>query len=250
MKAPPSGKRRPPRAARRPGTIQPAWLSPGTVQLEFLDSVLAMYRHPRLRPILLDPISYHSGPHLSVSRTDVAARFLHKTDAEWLLMLDSDMVFDGADVLRLLNASHPESAPVVGGCYHGVSPYIGRTQEWELMRDAPPLGALVPVRVIGTGCLLVHWTVFDRLLELNGAPLPWFAEAVTDDLAVLAEDWEFCRRVREQLHLPVYAHRGVQLGHVKRVTIGRNQDHDALTLGHGRHQGALKGLRAVLRGDV
>lgn len=227
------------RALDRRGSVQPAWLTAGAVELEFLDSILNLYRDQRAAPLLADPISFRSGPHLSVSRTVITRQFLAGT-AQWLLMLDADMVFTADDVLRLLEAADPDTAPFVGGCAYGIERGKGRNTEWKPTGE-PAVGPLVPVRVIGAGFLLVHRNVFERLLVLHGPPLPWFAEAIVRDgpaCAVYSHDWEFARRVREDLQQPIYAHEGVQVGHVKRMTIGGDPDGDLISVGAERRLAA------------
>lgn len=213
--------------------MTPAWLSAGTVELEFLDSVTALCRHSEASALLTAPISYRSGPHLSGARTAIAGRFLDLTDAEYLLMLDSDMVFAPDDVLRLIAAADLDRAPVVGGCYFGIGTGRSRVPEFQPTGE-PAVGQLLPVKVIGAGLLLVHRSVLERLLHLHGPPLPCFAETVTDEGRVLSHDWVFCHRVRHDLGLPLYVHQGVQLGHVKRLTVGCEPSRDRLTTGVAR----------------
>lgn len=112
----------------------------------------------------------------------VDAALNHSSD--WLLFLDSDMIFPADTLMRLL--SHDK--PIVGGTY------CRRVHPYSLIGE--PVGEpgdreLLPMVRIPTGCLLVATSVFRSM------PRPWFAyEATPDGRASLSEDYVFCDRAR------------------------------------------------------
>jgi hypothetical protein len=78
------------------------------------------------------------------------------------------------------------------------------------------------VAATGTGCLLVHRSVFERIRDFVrpgadrpgfNAAFPWFQETAHDDRPV-GEDITFCWRAG-LAEIPVFVNTGVHIGHVK-----------------------------------
>lgn len=108
--------------------------------------------------------------------------------ADYLLYLDSDMVFPRRTLHRLL--AHGQD--IVGALYtKRIPPYplLGTTLD-DQPQDAPP--GLIEMARIPTGCLLIKMTVFDRLTP------PYF-RFETDEATgtVTGEDYVFCDRARQ-----------------------------------------------------
>jgi hypothetical protein len=108
--------------------------------------------------------------------------------ADYLLCLDSDMVFPRGILHRLL--AHRQD--VVGAVYtKRVPPYcLLGTALAPQPPDAP--SGLIEMTRIPTGCLLIKMTAFDRLSR------PYFrfdADETTGD--VIGEDYVFCDRIRQ-----------------------------------------------------
>lgn len=128
---------------------------------------------------------------------------------EFVLYVDSDSVMPYGALERLLG--------------HGVD-LVGavvceRFPHWRVCAvatvDPPtrvelrglPRDGLVPVDALGTGCLLVRRSVFERL-----GP-PWFrcGQIVAD---LLLEDTDFCLRAKRELGVQPYLDAGLRVGHV------------------------------------
>ncbi|CAB5083047.1 Anp1 [Burkholderia cenocepacia] len=115
-------------------------------------------------------------------------------DCEWLLFLDSDLVFPRDTVARLI--AHDKD--IVGATYcKRVPPYevLGRTLTGERLEAA---FGLVEVAGLPTGCLLVRRAVFDALRR------PYFRTPAHEDgdvdgmpAHIEGEDYYFCRVARE-----------------------------------------------------
>ncbi|MCW3657549.1 glycosyltransferase [Burkholderia cenocepacia] len=115
-------------------------------------------------------------------------------DCEWLLFLDSDLVFPRDTVARLI--AHDKD--IVGATYcKRVPPYevLGRTLTGERLEAA---SGLVEVAGLPTGCLLVRRSVFDALCR------PYFRTPAHEDgdvdgmpAHIEGEDYYFCRVARE-----------------------------------------------------
>jgi GT2 family glycosyltransferase len=181
-----------------------------------------------------------SGAVVARGRNQIVREFLKLDGIDWLLQLDTDMVFDGDLVDRLVDAAHPTLRPVVGGlCFS----YMADRQR----KVWPTLYAMVPgderfrrltkypsdalVKVAGTGaaCLLVHRSVLEAMAVKYPPPRPWFDETkfyakdaegntLWETGDELSEDLTFCLRA-EAAGFDVYVHTGIRLGHEKPVEI-------------------------------
>jgi hypothetical protein len=104
-----------------------------------------------------------------------------------LLFLDSDMVFPRWTLERLMG----HGKDIVGATYpKRVAPYaaLGAVLEGGRVEDD---GALVEMRHLPTGCLLIAMPVFEAL-----SGLPFRFSIQPDTGAILGEDYDFCDRAR------------------------------------------------------
>lgn len=215
---------------RRQG-VAVSWLFPDKVAGEFCVSMANLMgydsrRHRHVSNLL--PMS--SGPNLNTARNKQARVFLEDTFAEWLLIVDSDMVFEPDVVDRILLEADPVRAPIVGGLCFGetttpegsefFATLYGYNEDLTTYKwDTFPENTMFPVNGTGTGFLLIHYTVFQAVGEkfAQRAPLVWFEEMVMDG-RLWSEDSMFCLRA-QQCGFPIHVHTGVEIGHVKRRII-------------------------------
>jgi GT2 family glycosyltransferase len=203
---------------------------PGTVRAEFAASLISTVMEGRT---LLDSvITLEWGPNISTARNKIADDFLTRP-TPWLLMCDTDMVFAGDALDRLIAAADPVERPIVGGlCY---SPFEGAELPtmYELVdkgegrigfvRPATvPDDQLVRVSATGTGFLLIHRTALEKVRDATGdVAAPWFRETgVGEPLSLMGEDLTFCLRAGAA-GIPVHVHTGVQVGHMKPAMLGK-----------------------------
>jgi hypothetical protein len=111
--------------------------------------------------------------------------------AEYMLWLDSDMVFPPTTALRLL--AHKEDIVCANYVrrqppYKGVAyPVIG---DWERPLPYEPQNDLVEVEGIGMGCMLMKTSILDEI------PQPWFEFGWTPKSNDhLGEDMIFCQKM-------------------------------------------------------
>lgn len=185
-------------------------------------------------------ISLSSGPRIAEARNIVVDKFAERhPNAEWLLMLDSDMTFDSDLIEKMLEVANPQTVPILGAlCFcagsndEGPYPTIYREIRGpdNYVHVAPmkdyPKDQLVKVGGTGAACLLVHRGVFAAMNQPwpkgfgtredgTSNPYPWFSEGlVSPDGRQLGEDIAFCRRA-QLLGIPVHVHTGIKVGHVK-----------------------------------
>jgi len=244
-----------------------ASLNAGDVKSDFMESLLYLL----LYDVALHKRIVHGGgldigrasANLSGPRNAIVKRFLAH-DADWLLMVDSDMTFSPDIVERLLEYADPDTAPIVGALCFGfddkgeVQPTLytlaGEADDAEHLdvlryHEWPP-DSMFQVTATGTGCLLMHRSALERMRDYAGWPegharygrrgfndaYPWFQETEHDRKPV-GEDITFCWRAG-LLEIPVYVNTAVQCGHIK----DRLLTMEAYFLAHGllspQHAGA------------
>ena len=204
------------------------WLDPGQVDGMFALSIASIYAE---RLHLMDGLlRVEAGGLLSRGRNEMVARFLETTDADWLLMLDSDERISLQAFDKLVATVHDTERPIVAGLYFGAwhgdlypqaCPLIFRAVPGST-RFAPivdyPDDQVIEVDSAGTGCLMIHRSVLERFQEdaspHQGKHWCWFQDMpVNGDW--FSEDHYFCARARE-LGYRLHAHTGAVLGHRKR----------------------------------
>lgn len=218
-----------------------AYVRPRDVAGNFMESLLdlMMYDFATYRRITEGGgrLSYQAGPNLAAPRNEVVRKFLAYGKADWLFMVDTDMVFAPDTVERLLEHADPETAPIVGGLCFGLDDRgdivptmygldgdaenpaaldVTRFNEW-------PVDTMFQVVATGAACLLIHKSALERMRDFEhpnrpgkigfNDAFPWFQELEHDGRPV-SEDIAFCWRAG-LLQIPVHVNTSVQIGHVK-----------------------------------
>lgn len=203
-----------------------SYLHPGTNEHCFTNSLANLLVHDMQNHRRIVNGGAHapvqSPANINNARNLQARAFQTQLQADWLWLVDSDMDFPPDIVDRLVDAAHPETRPIVGGLYFGVSnnqpvPVLyGLTDEQpaQVVRYADyPRDALFRVLACGTGCLLIHRSVIAALAERHPEPWPWFAESVYGAQPI-GEDITFCLRAGAA-GFPVHVDTSIKLRHAK-----------------------------------
>lgn len=216
-------------------TVAVGWLDPGLVDGMFALTVASVYSERRQRVGAL--LRVEAGGLLSRGRNELVARFMDTTDCDWLLMVDADEQLPLEAFDKLVDSVHDTERPIVAGLYFGAWPgEFFPTPVPLIFRQVPgssrftpvadyPRDTLIRVDSAGTGCLMIHRSVFaafqaDAGLH-QGRQWCWFQDMpVNQDW--FSEDHFFCARALE-LGFPIYAHTGVVLPHRKRMWISDKQ---------------------------
>lgn len=213
--------------ARSKDKVIVGYVHPADVSSSFHHSLIGLLLHDRggsQRIAGLFP--RNSSANISNARNGIVQRFLTDTDADWLWMVDADMAFPPDIVDRLLDSAHDKTAPVVGGLCFGVheDTLFSTLYFFEQDDDGtvatrrfdtfPPEGKF-QVHATGAACLLIHRSVLEAVLELDGIDpaYPWFQETSLSGKPC-GEDVTFCIRVG-RAGFPIFVDCGIRLGHQK-----------------------------------
>lgn len=186
---------------------------------------LAQARSARLGPF----VRVKGSGLLSKQRNRVVKQFLDGTKSDWLLLIDSDEQLTLEAFDKLLETAHDKERPVVAGLVFagfGIegAPYPKPVP--AIFQDAPegflPLykydkDSVFEIDAAGTGCLLIHRSVLEKMRETadanQGTDWCWFWDGPIDGNWI-GEDLLFCRRIRA-LGFPIYVNTGAILPHQK-----------------------------------
>lgn len=168
-----------------------------------------------------------SGPVLSIARNTCAEALLASSQ-EWLWFVDTDTMFRPDVLPRLLALADPVERPIVAAAV----PISGKNPSrqfkdssdlfWSAFRHngtggvepipcTAPVGELERVDAVGTGCVLIHRSVFEAL-----GPGPF--NEMAEGREVLGEDLAFCRRC-DAKGIPIHLAGQVRVGHAKVVVL-------------------------------
>jgi len=166
---------------------------------------------------------------LSKMRNRVVKAFLDNTDSDWLLMIDTDEQLDTEAFDLLCQTAHDKERPVVSALVFAAfdaHKYLYPKPVPAIFQDVPegflPLfkydrNAVFQIDACGTGCLLIHRSVLEKIREMadphQGKDWCWFWDGPVDGNWI-SEDLLFSRRIR-QLGFPIHVNTAAVLPHQK-----------------------------------
>lgn len=219
-----------------------AWIDPGQVDGSFATSMIELFK---ARPNRLDTLIRVEGGLLSRQRNEVVKGFLDRGSTQWLLMIDSDQILPVSAFDKLVAAAHEKERPVVAGMYFGTLPnpagllptpvphFYRRADDGIMVTPVVdyPQDKLIEIDAAGTGCLLVHRSVLEKIREhadpSEGDAWCWFRDLPLEGNWV-GEDIYFCRRIRS-LGFPIWGHTGAISPHRRKYWLDERQ-HEAARL--------------------
>lgn len=195
----------------------------GNVRAKFMLSVIQAFANHPLTVIEL------GDSHPGRGRNRAVAEFL-RSDSEYLLFIDADIIFSREDIETLMASTEP----VLCGVYPIKKPgiHLCAVAFEEGLDVQTNADRAAPVRRAGTGFMRIHRSVFERLREFDERPpldapadlFPvrrytnhgeiqhdYFQSGVVEG-EWLSEDWFFCDRVRA-VGFNVMLHLGIQCHH-------------------------------------
>lgn len=199
--------------------IQVCYIHPTMVHAQFMQAFMEMLVWDISNPLgrLLTGkggwAQVTSGPNVSLARNKLVENFLEKTEADWFLSIDTDMVFPPFAHRLLINAAKKTGAKVMGALYWGIEQtpatngmpgnrLFPQAFMWPdgiesgLTHKLSPLPN-EPVKVDGTGAgfLLIHREALQAVREAGFSKgFPWFQEEEFGG-EVFSEDLVLCDRL-------------------------------------------------------
>lgn len=184
-----------------------------TVCAEFFMSVTSLQTNGNTQmAVQVNSLVYDARRDLTISAI--------KSNADWILWLDSDVVFDGDILLRLLEDAEQLNAEYVSGLYFKrmfpIKPMIAKSLYWrevdgvaetgnEIYYDYPR-DDVFEIAASGFGCVLVKMDTIQELTE-------HFKMSPFEPMPNLGEDFSFCWRM-SRLGKKMYCDSRIKLGHM------------------------------------
>ena len=165
-------------------------------------------------------IAFQTGSLVYTSRNELAKTAI-KMEADYVLWLDSDMVFEPTLLKDMLNTMKENDIDFLTGAYFKrVEPYSpvlydklrveGNFCDFHALEDVP--NELFTVEGCGFGCVLMS---LDVIISVLGK----FAQSF-QPLNGMGEDLSFCYRARE-CGYEIWCDPGIRLGHVAKTIVTR-----------------------------
>jgi GT2 family glycosyltransferase len=158
---------------------------------------------------------------VDANRNKMVKNFLENEDNEWMLMVDNDVVPPG-DILQMVDCGEKVVSATVTVKKQGVPhPVIVKQRDdgkfrritMEEYHDEISDEGLVEVDGVGTGCLLIHRSVFEEMSP------PWFKFVYNEDGTLkLGEDFYFGQRLR-QMNQPMYVSSEFVCSHYRKTDL-------------------------------
>jgi GT2 family glycosyltransferase len=152
----------------------------------------------RSNKYVLSNSPYGQGCYVHENRNHIVELFLER-GSDWLLQIDTDIVFDIFLIENLLTLAEKTKSKIVAGWYMNIVkekyvPLVYKEKDGFFKYILPSGSEPISVDVVGTGCLMTHREVFEK--TKNETSSPWF---YFEDLnnKVVGEDFVFCRNARK-----------------------------------------------------
>lgn len=212
-----------------------AYVHPGFVRHEFLDSVLRMLGDGRYS---VSMVQVESGTNVQKARNDCVRWFLEQTESTHLVFVDTDMVWAPDVPAKLIERDEPiVSAYYLGRGHDGKAFPVGMKWADEPLKTmsyltTEDLDGLTEVAGVGMGCCVIQRRVLESLAEHDGHPDQWpFAVGQTRSASggflSMSEDITFCVRAKA-VGYASYIDATVPVGHVKSFIMAPTETEAAL----------------------
>lgn len=205
------------------------WIDGGTTTGNFAYSVSMLAAYEMANQRLTSVLRIRSGPQMPEARNKLVNHFLD-TEGEWLMMIDTDMVFDLKLVEQLMETADKDTAPIIGGLCFGVNEELGQFPTLYRMVDGLPTvmldvpdSRIVEVDATGAACLLTHRSVFEnnrRDGKHTWFHRQWVPPTETHPGGILGEDISWCWWLKSR-GVPIVVDTEVEVGHVKPTIVSK-----------------------------
>lgn len=225
--------------------------SPGQWHAMFATSIIDIARS---QSCLGQLISLEGSGVISRLRNQVVATFLDRTTDDWLLQIDTDQIITVEHFKKLVAAADKDERKIVSGVVHAAwdtdnlypEPVpcvfkMGSDGEGLYALHEYPEDSVVEIDAAGTGCLLVHRSVFEEMREkadqVHEGNMWCFYRDMPLNQSWVGEDIFWSIRAKALGH-KLYAHTGVQLPHKRSYWLKKEHHTDYAKYTNARHQSA------------
>lgn len=211
--------------------IMVCWCDNGTVDGKFMEGVVYTLLTAGLPITSAQRVQ---GNQIGRQRQTAFDVWHTKTNFDWLLWVDSDIVLTNEALKLVWQSAHPVERPVVSGTY-----FISKQMESSIMQPFPavfmaheddkylmsyvhplPFNQLLKVDYAGFGFLLMHRSVADKMRKHHGDGsffIESMDEANNDKDTFIGEDIQFFMKMKEA-GIPLHVHTGATVKHMKRFS--------------------------------
>jgi hypothetical protein len=167
------------------------------------------------------------GNQIAVQRQTLIDYWFNNFKSDWLLCVDSDICLNMDAVKKIFDTANKNTHKIVSGIYFIAKEYNGSLPiimpcifddvNDNLIKYHHPLPkeSIIKVDCAGLGFVIIHRSVIKKLKDDYGSNSFLFSE-IYEHGSVLGEDISFFRKCKKT-NIPVYAHTGAIVKHIKRV---------------------------------
>lgn len=168
------------------------------------------------------------GSRPNQGRTENGNAFL-QSDAEWIFLVDTDMVWEPQDIIKMRQFAESKDIKVLAGwalmVKNGIWPNAFRkvNDGYQPWGDIEPFSLPLKVDAVGGSCLLVHRDVYEEIAEHTRGTTSWLWQ---DDIynpeieVQTGEDITFSDRVNKFTNHEIWYHPDAIFTHIKPTPYG------------------------------
>lgn len=201
------------------------YLTGGLPEAAFVGSFTRLIGNPANN--VIHTIQVISGPKIDKGRNQLVERWLDETHADYLLMVDDDMVLPIDTAARLMR----HRKDIIGGLCFSVSltgtmrPSIFQMVERDDGKPALdvmfnyPTDQVIQADGVGGACMMISRKCAREVKKAMGNhPMPWFAHGLHNGVEI-GEDASFCLRAAK-VGFSTWVDTGLEIPHIKPATFG------------------------------
>lgn len=214
-------------------TVSIGWCDNGTTDGKFTEGLMTAALAGPANGVPLASSIRVQGNQISRQRQVLLDYWLDKMDTDWLLWVDSDIVLTIDVIQKLWKTADKHHRPAVSGVY-----FISKENEGTLMKPYPvlfndvsefevqylhplPNNEVVKVDCAGFGLVIMHRSVGLKMRETHPGQSMFLETGGAIDDQFIGEDIIFFRKMK-QAGIPLHAHTGALVKHIKRFSLDIN----------------------------
>lgn len=199
----------------------------GNMRPEVGSALADAFQKDSINKNILNGIIQTQSPYIDDNRNRLIDIFLN-FDSDWLLFIDTDVEINYNDIITLHDIATKYNLYILGGIYFwGVEHYSTKIQPMirglvgnkeEIIFNFPIEKEYFEVSSTGTGCLLIHKSVFQKISNFGPDNNNHWFKTYDDEVGFIGEDIYFCRLARKN-GFNVYVTPKIMPNHYKTVKL-------------------------------